>query len=114
MDELDRAECDALSTRLRAQFTFPASVNPYVSHDTPALFCGIEGAGVFFPRLYTSVTVYGVADRSRQDAILEAVKNATWPGFKPIIIGFYERDLWTVHYGPDGLASERAPGWDSF
>lgn len=112
MDDVDTEECAALSTPLRAQFTFSASVNRYASPGVPGLFCGIGGRGVFFPRLFTRLTVYGIADRSTQDAIVEAVKKAARPGFKPIIIGFYERELWSVHYGPDGLISGESHDFD--
>jgi len=107
MDEVDRKECSALIAPLQAQFSFPASVNPVSPSDKAAVFCGIEGRGVFFPALYTHVTIYGIVDRSTQDRILEALRKVPRDGFKPIIIRFYERELWTVTYSQDGTTSSQ-------
>jgi hypothetical protein len=107
MDEADRKECSALIAPLQAQFSSPASVDPVSPADKAAVFCGIEGRGVFFPTLYTHLTIYGIVDRSTQDRILEVLGKVPRDGFKPIIIRFYERELWTVTYSQDGTTSSQ-------
>jgi hypothetical protein len=57
MTETDKEECAALMTPVRTRFTFPTSLNPFVAMDESAAFCGIEGRGIFFPTLYTKVTM---------------------------------------------------------
>jgi hypothetical protein len=55
----------------------------------------------FFPRLYTRIAIYGVADRSKQDAILETVKGARGENFKPVVVIFYEKEIWTTRINPE-------------
>src|SRR6266403_3851998 len=90
LDDVDEAECTAIMTPVTSRFTFPPSQNPQVKPGRPAAYCGIEGRDFFFPRLYTRVAIYGVLDRSKQDAILETVKGARSDGVKPVVVIFYE------------------------
>jgi hypothetical protein len=105
MEDVDKEECAALTTPLRARFTFPESAAPAGPAERSALFCGIEGRGVLFPTLYTRLTIYGVADQPTQDGILDALTKVPREGFKPIVVRFYERELWTVTYSRDGNTS---------
>jgi hypothetical protein len=111
LDDVDAAECTAIMTPVTSRFTFPPSQNPHVRPGRPAAYCGIEGRDFFFPRLYTRVAIYGVIDRSKQDAILETVKGARSDGFKPVVVIFYEKEIWTTKISPqtgliDGVTHE--------
>jgi len=87
-------------TPVTSRFTFAPSQNPQLGPSRPAAYCGIEGRDVFFPRLYTRVAIYGVDGRSKQDAILETVKGARGDGFKPVVVIFYEKEIWTTRINP--------------
>lgn len=100
LDDIDKAECTAIMRPVTSRFTFPPSQNPFVEPGHPAAYYGIEGRNFFFPRLYTRVEIYGVADRSKQDAILETVKGARNDGFKPVVVRFYEKEIWTTRIDP--------------
>ena len=102
MTETDKEECAALMTPVRARFTFPASLNPFVAIGEPAAFCGIEGRGVFFPTLHTKVMMYGITDRATQEGILATLKESRRDGFKPLIVRFYENEQWAATFYPDG------------
>jgi len=102
MTETDKEECAALMTPVRARFTFPASLNPFVAIGEPAAFCGIEGRGVFFPTLHTKVMMYGITDRATQERILATLKESRRDGFKPLIVRFYENEQWAATFYPDG------------
>jgi hypothetical protein len=100
MDDVDQAECTTIMTPVTSRFTFPPSQNPQVRPGRPAAYCGIEGRDVFFPTLYTRVAIYGIVDRSTQDAILQTVKAARGDAFKPVIVMFYEKEIWTTRVSP--------------
>jgi len=101
MDAVDEAECTAIMTPVTSRFTFPPSQNPLTGPSRRAAYCGIEGRDIFLPRLYTRVAIYGVADRSKQDAILETVRGVRGEGFKPVVVIFYEKEIWTTRINPE-------------
>jgi len=100
LDERDKRECEAIMTPIRSQFTFPASDNPLAREGESAAFCGIEGRNFFWPTLYTRVDIYGILDRATQDAILASVRTSNRKDFKPIIVSFYEKEIWTQRRDP--------------
>ncbi len=83
---------------------FPLSVS---QPNTPAAFCEL---GVHFPllRTYFTVFIYGVFDRTQQDAIVASLRNAPrGPNAKKILVQFFEKENWRPWSDP---ASGRSGG----
>ena len=101
MTDSDKEECAAILEPLKSRFTFPPSRNPLVKAGDPAAFCGIEGRNIFFPTLYTRVAIYGVVDSAVQNSILDNIRASRRADFKPVIVTFYEQEIWTTSVDPD-------------
>jgi len=66
----------------------------------PAVFCEL---GVHFPflRTYFTMFVYGVIDRSEQDAIISSLRGAPrGSNPRPILVKFFEKENWRTWSDP--------------
>ena len=97
-------QCRALESAAIAGHKIPLSVS---QPNTPAAFCEL---GVHFPllRTYFTVFIYGVFDRTQQDAIVASLRNAPrGPNAKKILVQFFEKENWRPWSDP---ASGRSGG----
>ena len=83
-------QCKALESAAINGHHIPMSVS---QPNTPGAFCEL---GVHFPllRTYFTVFIYGVPDRSQQDAIVTSLRNAPRPNAKKILVQFFEKENW--------------------
>ena len=97
-------QCKALESAVIAGHQIPTSVS---QPGKPAAFCEL---GVHFPllRTYFTVFIYGVLDRTQQDAILASLRAAPRaPNAKKILVQFFEKENWRPWSDP---ASGRSGG----
>lgn len=96
--------CRALVSAATAGHEIPASVS---QPGKPAAFCEL---GVHFPllRTYFTVFIYGVLDRTQQDAIAASLRSAPrGPNAKRILVQFFAKENWRPWSDP---ASGRSGG----
>jgi hypothetical protein len=96
-------QCRALESAAINGNEIPLSVS---QPNTPAAFCEL---GVHFPflRTYFTVFVYGVFDRTQQEAIITSLSNAPRPNAKKILVQFFDKENWRPWSDP---ASGRSGG----
>jgi hypothetical protein len=83
-------QCKALESAAITGHQIPTSIS---QHGKPAAFCEL---GVHFPllRTYFTVFIYGVLDRTQQDAIVSSLRSAPRPNAKRILVQFFEKENW--------------------
>jgi hypothetical protein len=96
-------QCKALESAAITGHKIPMSIS---QPNTPAAFCEL---GVHFPllRTYFTVFIYGVLDRTQQDAIVTSLRNAPRPNAKQILVQFFDKENWRPWSDP---ASGRSGG----
>jgi hypothetical protein len=97
-------QCKALESAATTGHQIPTSVS---QPGKPAAFCEL---GVHFPllRTYFTVFIYGVLDRTQQDAIVGSLNNMPrGPNAKKILVQFFEKENWRSRSDP---ASARSGG----
>jgi hypothetical protein len=91
-------QCKALESAAITGHQIPTSIS---QPGKPAAFCEL---GVHFPllRTYFTVFIYGVADRTEQNAIVTSLRSAPrGPSPKPILVQFFDKENWRPWSDPN-------------
>lgn len=88
----------------------PAISEPSHRRDKPAVYCRLEQSDPFIKHVRTRVDLYGVVDRPTQEAIIATLRTARQPGFKPILVRFYEREVWNTYVDQTGVVYGQGRG----
>lgn len=91
------AECARIGEAVKAENVIPASIS---RPGSPGFFCDL---GVRYPFLlrFDDIKIYGITDRSRQDAIVETLKRyREHTHTRPLHVQFYESENWQYWSNP--------------
>jgi hypothetical protein len=90
-------QCKALETAAITGHQIPTSIS---QPGKPAAFCEL---GVHFPllRTYFTVFIYGVLDRTQQDAIVNSLRGAPRGNQKRILVQFFDKENWRPWSDPN-------------
>jgi hypothetical protein len=106
MSDRDIEECRMFTDAVLKAHDLPPAVTTWGSGGR-ALYCGIYQRNPIIPHLYTRVTVYGVVARNEQDRVLTTLKLTKGRDYKPIIVRFFEREIWNVQIRAGGRSEGR-------
>jgi hypothetical protein len=98
----DFEECGVLANAVLDAHHVPPAATTSGSRSR-ALYCGIYQRNPFITHLYTRLTVYEIVDRDEQDRVLATLRQARRPGYKPIIVRFFEKEVWNEGRGTEVL-----------
>lgn len=100
-------QCKAIEAAATSGHEIPTSIS---QPGTPAAFCEL---GVHPPllRTYFTVFIYGVLDRTQQDAILDSLRQAPrGPNPRRMLVKFYEKENWKPWSDPSSGRSGGSRG----
>jgi hypothetical protein len=106
MSARDIEECEVLTSALLKAHELPPAATAWGSGGR-ALYCGIHQRNPLIPYLYTRITVYEVVASAEQERVLATLRQAKGPGYKPIIVRFFEKEIWTVEIRSGGRSEGR-------
>lgn len=102
----DLEECGVLANAVLDAHDVPPAATTWGTRSR-ALYCGIHQRNPFITHLYTRLTVYEIVDRHEQERVLATLRQAKRPGYKPIIVRFFEKEIWNVHITGGGRSEGR-------